>query len=82
MAKTETATYRFTVKEGQPSVSGARGAPVWLMLEPTSGELGVLRGGFLSLRMPASTDISRAQQVAAFLNDNIEGVSFTMLDSR
>jgi hypothetical protein len=77
MSKTETAAYRFTVKEGQASARGKNDAPVWLMLEPTSGDLSVLRSGFLALRLAPGADIAKGQEVARFLNENIKGVSFT-----
>jgi hypothetical protein len=79
MSNTETASYTFTVKEGAPSTSGADDVPVWLMLEPSKGDLSVLRGGFLSLRLLPGAKIGRGKEVAKYLNANIAGVSFTRL---
>ena len=79
MSNTETASYRFTVKEGAPSVSGSDDAPVWLMLEPSVGDLAILKSGFLSLRLQPGTKIERGQEIAKYLNTNISGVSFTKL---
>ena len=79
MANTETASYVFTVKEGSPSLSGADDAPVWLMLEPSNGDLAILKGGFLSFRLPTGTKIERGQEIARYLNSNVAGVSFTRL---
>jgi hypothetical protein len=39
MAGTDSADYKFTVKEGSVSQSGADDAPVFLMCEPISKEL-------------------------------------------
>ena len=79
MSSTETATYRFTVKEGEPSASGKDDAPVSLMLEPTTGDLSILKDGFLSLRLPEGTKIERGHEIAKYLNANVAAISFTML---
>lgn len=77
MANTQTAEYRFTVKEGEASASGREDAPISLMLEPMTGELRILSTGFMSLRLCKDTSLDQAQEIAELLNTKIAGVSFT-----
>lgn len=69
-AKTETADFVFAVKEH------GDGTP-WIMLEARREGLSAIKNGFLGLRLLPGTDIVRAQEIAEFLNDNIESVSCT-----
>ena len=77
MAKHESASYRFTVKEGNPSASGNDDAPLSLMLEPTNSELSFLRSGILSLHLSPGTTIEEAQALAKQLNRAIPSIGFT-----
>ncbi len=71
MVKSETVEYRFTVKEG------GRGHP-FIACEPCGGELSILgKDAFLSLCLNTATPIEKAQDIANYLNSNIEGVSVT-----
>jgi len=79
MANTRSAEYRFTVKEGEASASGRPDAPVSLLLEPTNGELAILSGGFMSLRLAPGTTVDEAQQLSKLLEEKIAAVSFTTL---
>jgi hypothetical protein len=79
MSNTQNAQYRFTVKEGPSTESGASDAPLSLMLEPSVGELDVLRTGFLSLRLRSGTSMETAHDIAKQLNVLITGVGFTTL---
>lgn len=77
MGKSETATYKFTVKEGEASASGKDDAPVWLMAEPMVSTLSILEHGSLTLRLKDGANISHAQEVARYLNENIKAISHT-----
>lgn len=79
MANTQSANYRFTVKEGAPSADGSDDAPISLMLEPMDGELSILSAGFLSLRVAPGTSMDEAQELSKLLNRKISSVSFTKL---
>ncbi len=70
MSDTVREGYVFKVKES------ATGTP-WIMLEPRRRELSVLGNGFLGLDLTQGTDIKKAQEVANFLNDAIQSVSYT-----
>ena len=82
MAKTETVEYTFTVKEGPPSESGAE-APTYLMCEPRGRELSILgrnrlgRNKFLTIELLPGTSVDRAQDIAAYLNENVSGIGVT-----
>lgn len=79
MSVPETAEYKFTVKEGSPSVSGANDAPVWLALEPLRKELSIVGHGLLSLCLVEGATVQQATEIAHYLNANIKGVSHTRL---
>ena len=71
MVKSETVKYVFTVKEG------GRGQP-FIACEPSGGGLSILgKNAFLSLCLKSAISIEKAQDIANYLNDNIEGVSVT-----
>ena len=77
MAKTETVEYTFTVKEGPLSESGAE-APTYLMCEPRGRELSILgRNKFLTIELLPGTSVDRAQDIAAYLNENVSGIGVT-----
>lgn len=78
MSKTEIADYKFTVKEGEPSRTGADDAPVWLMCEPMTKELGILGRGFLHLRLRHGTTYAEAQDVARYLQQHVTGIGYTL----
>lgn len=78
MASTEVADYKFTVKEGAPSKSGADDAPVWLMCEPLSSELSIVGdGGYLGIRLRPGTAVTQARDIANYLRAHIVGISHT-----
>ncbi|MFI3155240.1 MAG: hypothetical protein QX199_03700 [Methylococcaceae bacterium] len=79
MPNTQNAKYRFTVKEGQPSASGRDDAPISLMLEPTDGELDILKPGFMSLRLVSGTTMSEAHDLEKKLNLIVTSIGFTKL---
>jgi hypothetical protein len=72
MNNTESAEYRFTVKET------ASGEP-WLMLEPMTKNLAILSGGFLGLHLRPGTTYEEARRLAITLDTEIESVDFTKL---
>lgn len=76
---TERSRFKFTVKEGAASRSGADDAPVWLMAEPDSPGLSALNKGFLGVELPPGTKLAKAQEIARYLNENIHALTFTDL---
>jgi hypothetical protein len=66
----ENARVVFRVQE----VSG--GEP-WIRLEPVDKDLRVLGNGFLGFELPEGTTINAAEEIAAFLQENITRVSYT-----
>jgi hypothetical protein len=72
MSNTESAEYRFTVKET------ASGEP-WLMLEPMTNNLRAFSGGFLGLRLRPSVTYEEARQLATTLDTEVHSVTFTKL---
>lgn len=66
---TEIEKYTFTVKEF------ASGAP-FIALEPLHQDLPALKGATLSLNLPGGTSIEKAEEIARYLEDNIESVGF------
>ena len=73
MVKSETAKYVFTVKE---YVSDPHDP--FIACEPSGGGLSILgKNAFLSLCLKSAISIEKAQDIANYLNDNIEGVSVT-----
>ena len=72
MSNTERARFTLTVKET------GTGVP-WLMFEPFDSNLEVLGNGFLGLRLPAGTSYEKAQEIARFINQNVESVTYTKL---
>ena len=78
MSSTEYADYKFTVKEGEPSRSGADDAPTWLMCEPMTKELSAVGNrGFLSLRLREGTTVVEAQKIARYLAEHVTGIGHT-----
>jgi hypothetical protein len=69
-AETERAEFVFTVKES------GDGTP-WIMCEPYDGGLKSLGDGFLGLRLREGADIKQAEEIARYLNDRIDAISFT-----
>ena len=79
-ATTDTADYKFTVKEGGPSRNGAHDAPTWLMCEPKTKELDIVGDhGFLSIRLRPDIRVAEAQEIARYLQDRVIGISYTRL---
>ena len=77
MVNTETTNYTFTVKEGSPQKSGGE-APTYLMCEPSTINLRFLGSdGFLTIELLPGTSVDRAQEIAAFLNENVTGIGVT-----
>lgn len=70
MADTEIEKFTFTVKEG---VSG----DPFIALEPLYQKFPSLKGSFLTLNLPDGTSIEKAEEIARYLDDNIESVGFT-----
>ena len=49
----------------------------WIYLEPSEENLEVLGKGFLGFDLPDGTTANQAEEIAAFLQENISGVSYT-----
>lgn len=77
MNKVDKGVYVFEVKEGQPSASGRDDAPVSLYCRPTTSELTIVGSGFLSITLRPGTTVQRAADVAQYLAEHIESISFT-----
>ena len=77
MSNTEITEYKFTVKEGSPSINDANDAPVWLALEPMQKELSIVKSGFLSFCLAEGSTVQQATEIASYLNENIKGVGYT-----
>jgi hypothetical protein len=71
-AKTEYARFVFAVKE-----FGDEDHTPWIMCEPYDGGLKTLGDGFLGFRLREGTDIKQAEEIAKYLNDRIDAISFT-----
>ena len=50
----------------------------WICLEPLEEELKILGKGFLGFDLPEGTTINKAEEIAAFLQENISSVSYTL----
>ncbi len=70
IADTERAKYVFCVKEF------ADGTP-WVVLEPRRSNLAILGDGFLGLELAQGTELKKAEEIADYLNEHIESVSYT-----
>jgi hypothetical protein len=77
MATTDTADYKFTVKEGEASKEGADDAPVWLMCEPMKKELNCVGDGYLAIRLRRDIRVREAEEIARYLQDCVIGFSHT-----
>ena len=72
MSNTESTEYKLTVKE-----SGT-GEP-WLMFEPMRSSLQILGNGFLGFRLEPGTTYEKAQEIATYINKNVQSVTYTQL---
>jgi hypothetical protein len=78
MNNTENADYKFIVKEGQPSKSGADDAPLSIFCEPITRELSIVGDkGFLSIKLKNVSSYREAQQFADMLNEKVSHISYT-----
>lgn len=76
MSKTETADYKFTVKEFEPDSSGRPRTSLYC--EPMTRDFSFFgRNDFLSLHLKPGIDVSKAQEVARFLRDHVECFAVT-----
>jgi hypothetical protein len=69
---TERARMVFRVKE---FASG----DFWICLEPLEEDLKVLGKGFLGFELQEGTTVNKAEEIAAFLQENISSVSYTLI---
>ena len=54
----------------------------WIVaVQPDEDELNALKGGILALEVRSGTPRAKVQELADFLNHNVEGISFTRLPS-
>jgi hypothetical protein len=58
-------------------VQEVSGAEPWIRLELMDKHLVVLGNGFLGFDLPEGTTINAAEEIAAFLQENITRVSYT-----
>jgi hypothetical protein len=59
-------------------VQEVSGGEPWIRLEPIDKDLKVLGSGFLGFELPEGTTINTAEEIAAFLQENISSVSYTL----
>lgn len=79
MARTETAKYVFTVKEGAPGEAGEH-APTFLMCEPAELDLNILgHNKFLTIELAPGTTAVRAREIADILNESASGIGVTTI---
>jgi hypothetical protein len=50
----------------------------WICLEPLEEGLKILGKGFLGFDLPEGTTINKAEEIAAFLQENISSISYTL----
>ena len=73
-ARTDRAQYVFKVSEA------ADGTP-WISTEPLRAEdIPLLEHAFIGFDLPRGTTLEEAQQIARYLNDNLESISVTLFD--
>jgi len=70
MGETKRQTYTFTVREY------GDGTP-YIACEPVGREWSLFGKGSLSFVLPIGTTLKSAQKAGAFLNKNIDSISFT-----
>jgi hypothetical protein len=58
-------------------VQEVSGGEPWIRLEPIDKDLKVLGSGFLGFELQEGTTINTAEEIAAFLQENISSVSYT-----
>ena len=49
----------------------------WIVLEAFHEDLDVLNAGYLGFDLPEGTTANQAEEIAAYLNENIRAVSYT-----
>ena len=67
---TKRAKFVFKTKESAGRV------PI-IVLEPLRESFDVLAGGFLGFDLPEGTTINQAEEIAAYLNEKIDSISYT-----
>lgn len=77
MSTMQSAKFRFTLQEGQVSSPGAKDGPLSFVLEPIEGDLTILQGGHLSLRLAPGTSLEWAEETLKTLNVHVASVAFT-----
>ena len=73
---TERAQYHFKVSEGEESEDTWR---AFISTEPLQGNLKIIGNGLLSFDLKPGTSIERAEEIAGFLNENIEAIAYTYI---
>jgi hypothetical protein len=73
-ARTERGKFAFTVKEF------ADGTP-WIMTEPLHKTMPILDEAFIGFDLPDGTTFEQARKVAAFMDENLAGISVTIFDT-
>jgi hypothetical protein len=68
--KTERAEYVFAAKE---HIDGQ----AFIALEPSNGDLSILKDGVLFFDLPKGTDVKRASKIAEQLQDLIPSIAYT-----
>ncbi len=69
---TDRARYHFRVSEYETN-------RFWVIAEPRSSDIKILKHGLLGFNLAQDIDLARAKQVADFFNDNVVAISYTGL---
>jgi hypothetical protein len=64
------ARYRFRVCEYESNA-------FWIMAEPLSSDIKILKHGILGFDLPTGASMDQAQQVADFFNKNVRSITYT-----
>jgi hypothetical protein len=59
-------------------VEKVSGGEPWIRLEPVDKDLRILGSGFLGFELPEGTTINTAEEIAAYLQENISSVLYTL----
>ena len=80
MDTTEIADYKFVVKGGQPTKSGANGAPLSIVCTTIKRELSIVGDrGFLGIKLKNVSSYHETQQFADMLNEKVSHISYTRI---
>ena len=71
--------YHFKCDEFPPNESNGTPGPIWLGWEPSDKDLTVLKNGLMNFQFRLGTSFDEVAKIADFLNEHVEGISYTDL---